>query len=67
MHYNAGIMDISIYTAINLDGVEAHIFETRKGFAVRILDADAGEWVPGSTVFSELQGAQGYADLCVRS
>lgn len=60
-------MDISIYTTVNDEGVEAHVFEVRKHFEVRILDADAGEWVPGANYFTALWMAQAYANRCVRS
>ena len=61
-------MDTSIYSAINNDGVEAHVFETRKGsrFEVRVLDAEAGEWVYGQTEFVDFNAACIYAALCVR-
>ena len=78
MHYTACMAStttpVSIYTAVTTDGVEAHVFEgshrTRGGdtvpdFVVRILDADAGQWLPGGTHFREFEGAQIYADLCV--
>jgi hypothetical protein len=68
-------METSIYTAVSGDGVEAHVFErshrTRGGhtvpdFVVRILDADAGQWLPDGEHFRELEGARIYADYCVR-
>lgn len=60
-------MDVSIYTAVTDDGVEAHVFRTgRIRWQVRILDADAGQWLPDGRDFASFEGARIYADMCAR-
>jgi hypothetical protein len=55
----------SIYATASGDGVEAHVFEcSTERFALRVLDCDAGEWLPTTLFYADFEAARLYADLC---